>query len=86
MRRFTLTVGGSDVVGARDLTIEDQSEFNSDKGDNEAVGRAIRMSAGPYRVRFELLAPDANVESGYCTELAATGKIISVGFDLDESG
>lgn len=77
MRRFTMTVGGAPVTGARDFKYDDNSEYNRDKSDNEAVGDEVRMSEGPYAVSFELLAPHAAVVPGYVATLVVTGKVVT---------
>jgi len=77
MRRFTLTVGGQSVTGCRDLTIDDLSEYNRDKSDNDAVGDEVRMSEGPFDIAFEMLAEDSNVANGYVDAMVAVGKEIT---------
>ena len=76
--RFTLTINGGAVAGARDFSYDDESEWNKDRGDDEAVGTAVRMSTGGYSVRFELLASDAACTSGYKSAMVVTSKEITV--------
>jgi len=76
LRRFTMTVEGAAVTGARNFNYEDGSEYNRDKSDDEAVGDQVRMSEGPFPISFELLAPDSNVSSGYVNSLIVVAKII----------
>lgn len=78
LRRFTMTVGGQPVAGARDFRYTDGSQWNNDRADNEEAGDFVRTGTGPYDVSFELLAPDGNVESGYVSGMVVTGKKISV--------
>lgn len=77
MRRFTMTVDGGAVSGARDFTYDDLSEYNRDRADNEAAGDEVRMSEGPFDISFELLAPDSDVDSGYVGTLVVIGKVIT---------
>jgi hypothetical protein len=65
LRRFSLTVDGVAVTGARDWKCKDKSEYNRDKADNEAVGDEVRMGEGPWDVSFEMLASHAAVKAGY---------------------
>jgi len=84
MRRFTLNADGA-VAGARDLNVDDSSEWNGDKSDDDASGDFVRMSEGPYSVRFELLAPDTNIVTGYYSSLVVTGKVITVSSGAEAS-
>jgi hypothetical protein len=85
MRRFTLTVGGGSVTGCRDLTVDDLSEYNRDKSDNEAVGDEVRMSEGPFDIAFEMLAENGSVASGYIDTMVAVGKEITRNGATEES-
>lgn len=72
IRRFSMTVGGAAVAGARDFDYTDLSEYNRDRADNEAAGDEVRMSEGPFDIKFELLARDSNVVSGYIATMVVT--------------
>jgi|GEM_PF-2767780 len=76
IRRFTMTVEGATVAGARDFRYDDNSEYDRSRADDEVVGDQVRMSTGPYAISFELLAPDSNVESGLVDALVVTAKQI----------
>jgi len=84
MRRATVAIGGA-VAGARNVSVGDDSEWNSDRGDDETGGVFVRMSTGPYPVTFELLARDGNVETGYVATMTIVGKEISVAAGVETS-
>jgi len=85
MRRFTMTVGGSSVSGARDFEFDDESEWNNDRADDEGAGDEVRISTGPFSVRFELLARDTNVETGYAATMVVVAKEIEVSSGVESS-
>ena len=82
MRRCTLTVDGSGLSGARNLTWDpDQVQTNWARGDDEAVGDGVIMQEGPIRAQLEVLAPDTtNLPDlvGYFSSIVATGKVIEM--------
>jgi hypothetical protein len=85
IRRFTMQVkpltasAAADVSGARDFSYDDESDWNKDRGDDEAVGTSVRMSTGGYSVRFEALASDSDIAAtGYFYQLLVTTREIAV--------
>lgn len=78
IRRFTMTIGGQAVSGARDFDWDDESDWNADRADNEGAGVAVRMSTGGFTVRWEQLAEDSNVATGYVASLVVVPKEVAV--------
>lgn len=78
LRRFTMTVGGVAVEGARNFEFDDQTELNADRADDEGAGDIVRMTTGPYDVRWEMIAGHAQVATGYKAAIVVTAKEISV--------
>ena len=76
-RRFTMTVDGGAIAGARDFRYDDNSEYNRDKSDDEAVGDQVRMSEGPFSISFEMLQADAAIVSGFVATLVVVGKEVT---------
>ena len=91
IRRFTMQVKPltastpADVSGARDFSYDDESEWNKDRGDDEAVGTAVRMSTGGYAVRFEVLASDSDLGTGYYYQLLVTTREIAVAAGVEST-
>jgi len=85
LRRFTMTIGGVAVTGARNFRFDDNSEWNSDRADNEGAGDPVRMSVGPFPINFEMLQSAGSVESGYSSALVVVAKEITNAGDSETS-
>jgi hypothetical protein len=77
--------GAQTISGARNFSFDEPHELNSDRADDEASGDIVLMSAGPFPVRFELLAHDTNCVTGYVKTMVATGKEITVANGAESS-
>jgi hypothetical protein len=73
-----MTIGGAAVTGARNFSFDEPHELNSDRSDDEASGDIVLMSAGPFPVRWEMLAHHASVVTGYVQTLVVVAKEITV--------
>jgi hypothetical protein len=55
----------SGVLGLVDISLDDQSEWNREAGDDEACGDVVRMSEGPFEISFEMAQHNSKVVTGY---------------------
>lgn len=74
------------ATGARNLTWDDNSEYDNSRADDEASGKFVRMTEGPYPFSFELLEPNDHIQDGgYFNTIVMTGKVIDVATGIESS-
>lgn len=86
IRRGTMTFNNQVVTGARDLTWDDDSEYDNSRADDEESGKFVRMSKGPYPFTFDMIEPNDHVQDGdYFSSIVMTGKVVDVNSGVETS-